>query len=47
MSMRQRPQDFLSMPVGQWFHSWQLVWREDCHDDHEYNPCSSLLQKYQ
>ena len=27
--MRQTPQTFLDMPVGEWFCSWQLIWREN------------------
>ena len=38
LTMRQTPQIFLDMPVGEWFHSWQLIWRE--------NPPNCLLDKY-
>ena len=38
LTMRQTPQIFLDMPVGEWFHSWQLIWRE--------NPPNYLLDKY-
>ena len=41
IKMRQTPQEFINMPVGEWFYSWQLVWREDppgCKLN-KYNPC--------
>ena len=38
LTMRQTPQIFLDMPVGEWFRSWQLIWRK--------NPPNYLLDKY-
>ena len=38
MTMRQSPQIFLDMSVGEQFHSWQLIWRE--------NPPGCLSDKY-
>ena len=41
MIMRQTPQIFLDMPVGEWFRSWQLIWKEnppDCPLLDRYNP---------
>ena len=40
MTMRQTPQIFLDMPVGEQFLSWELIWKEnppDCLSD-KYNP---------
>ncbi len=43
LEMRQVPHKFLKMSEGEWFRSWQLVWKEeppDCNKD-KFNPCSN------
>ena len=46
IAIRQKPETFLEMPEGDWYHSWQLVWREkpqECEQE-DYNPCNTMRQ---
>ncbi len=48
IGMRKSPKDFIDMPLGSDFRSWQLIWREspapEQHSD--YDPCREFDTKH-
>ena len=44
LEMRKRPGDFVDLPEGSKFGSWQLIWKEPMTQDQDsgYNPCKEF-----